>query len=75
MADQLVIEHPDWCPKCGGETTFGFGLAGGGAEDEDGNTVPGVYFMCLEDDCDWMGPEPQKTICFPHGIVSGPSGA
>ncbi len=35
MAEQLAIEHPDRCPKCGGETTFGFGLAGGGVEDED----------------------------------------
>lgn len=68
-----IEEFDDACPKCGGETTFGFGLAGGGMPDEEGQTVPGVYFMCL--DCDWMGPEPQKTICFPHGIVHEKTGA
>jgi len=57
----------DHCPECGGETTFGFGLAGGGVEDEAGQTVPGVYFMCL--DCDWMSCRPKQTICFPHGLV------
>lgn len=31
------------CPKCGGQITFGFGLAGGGY---------GVYWLCL--DCDWF---------------------
>jgi hypothetical protein len=70
MAD---VEDVDRCPKCGGETTFGFGLAGGGVKDDDGQTVPGAYFMCLE--CDWMGPEPQKTICFPHGIVAKKTGS
>lgn len=61
----MPIEN-DQCPKCGGEITFGFGLAGGGVK-ENGETVPGVYFMCF--DCDWMSPESQETICFPHGIV------
>ena len=71
-SERLIPEDPDRCPKCGGETTFSYGLAGGGVEDEEGNTVPGVYFLCLEEGCDWMGPQAQKTICFPHG--SGPSG-
>ena len=62
----MKVEEPRSCPKCGGEVTFGFGLAAGGVVSEDG-TVPGVYWMCL--DCEWMGPEPQKTICFPHGLV------
>lgn len=31
------------CPECGGETTFGFGLAFGGE--------PGGYHICM--DCDW----------------------
>jgi hypothetical protein len=65
----MTIEDADRCPKCGGETTFGFGLAGGGQKDEEGQTVPGVYFMCLGENCDWVGPEPQETICFPHGLV------
>lgn len=51
------------CPDCGGETTFGFGLAGGG--DAEGN--PGIYWLCL--DCDWQEPKPRKTVCFPHGLV------
>lgn len=25
-----MTEHGDLCPKCGGETEMGFGLAGGG---------------------------------------------
>jgi len=62
-----MIEDPKNCPKCNGEITFGFGLAGGGTKNDDGETVPGAYWMCL--DCDWMGPEPQETICFPHGLV------
>ena len=33
------------CPKCGGEITFGFGLAGGGY---------GPYWLCLTDDCDFF---------------------
>jgi hypothetical protein len=67
----VKVEDVDRCPKCNGETTFGFGLAGGGAKDpEDGGTVPGVYSICLE--CDWMGPTAQETICFPHGLVGEP---
>lgn len=59
---------PDQCPECGGEVTFGFGLAGGGAPDEAGEkTVPGHYFMCL--DCDWMSSRPKETLCFPFGLV------
>jgi len=34
------------CPKCGGEITFGFGLAGGGY---------GPYWLCLV--CDWFHKE------------------
>lgn len=33
------------CPKCGTETTFGFGLAGGGY---------GSYVMCQNDACDFF---------------------
>ena len=55
------------CPRCRGEITCGFGLAGGGVENEDGQNVPGVYYMCL--DCDWMTPEAKKTVCVPHGLV------
>ncbi len=55
------------CPSCSGETTFGFGLAGGGALDEAGQVVPGGYTLCL--DCDWQDPKPTETICFPNGIV------
>ncbi len=69
----MKIEEPRSCPKCGGEITFGFGLAGGGVQSEDGSTVPGAYWMCL--DCDWMGPTAQKTICFPHGLVREQTGA
>ncbi|HKO84466.1 MAG TPA: hypothetical protein VJ140_07850 [Actinomycetota bacterium] len=41
------------CPKCGGETQQGYGLAGGGC---------GVYTFCLTDGCDYFdktqdGPE------------------
>jgi hypothetical protein len=57
----------DRCPKCGSETIFGFGLACGGTHDENGDTVPGEYTLCTE--CDWSDPMPDKTICFPHGIV------
>jgi hypothetical protein len=63
-------EDPKSCPQCGGEITFGFGLAGGGVDHGEG-TEPGVYWLCL--DCDWMGPGPQETICFPHGLVNEPS--
>jgi len=73
MSEPLKIDSPDTCPKCNGETTFGYGLAGGGTLDEHGDVVPGAYVMCL--DCDWMGPMPQKTICFPQGLVREPSGA
>ena len=47
------------CPRCGGETTFGYGLAFG--EDCAG------YSLCL--DCDWFDKkgstlnEPGKIIC------------
>lgn len=53
----------DVCPKCDGETTFGFGLAGGVAEDDN----PRGYTLCLE--CDWQDPKPTHTVCFPHGVV------
>lgn len=33
------------CPKCGGETEFGYGLAGGGC---------GVYEFCLTEGCDYF---------------------
>lgn len=68
----MKVERPETCPTCDGEITFGFGLAAGGVQSEDG-TVPGAYWMCLE--CDWMGPSPQKTICFPDGLVRGQTGA
>ncbi len=58
-----MADDPECCPDCGGEITFGFGLAGG--VDADGN--PAVYWLCLE--CDWMSSRPKETICFPHGIV------
>lgn len=38
------LEGLERCPKCGEETTFGFGLAFGGY---------GPYVMCMEEDCDW----------------------
>jgi hypothetical protein len=62
----LVIEDVQHCPQCHGEITFGYGLAGGGQEGEQGKE-PGVYWMCL--DCEWMGPTAQETVCFPHGLV------
>lgn len=68
----IKVEHPQECPACGGEITFGFGLAGGGVDSEQG-TVPGAYFMCL--DCGWMGRTGHETICFPHGLVEEKSGA
>jgi len=49
-------KHGDPCPECGGEVTFGYGLAGGGD--------PGGYEMCLE--CDWfLKPEGGEPSCFP----------
>lgn len=62
----MKAEFPTSCPKCSGEITFSYGLAGGGPE-------PAVYWLCL--DCDWMGPQPDKTVCFPHGLVKEPTGA
>lgn len=38
------------CPQCGGELTFGFGLAGGGC---------GAYVLCL--DCDFFE-KPLPTV-------------
>ena len=61
---ELQVEKPENCPKCAGEITFMYGLGGGGM---------GVYWVCL--DCDWQGPQPEETVCFPHGLVEKPSGA
>lgn len=36
---------PETCPKCGTETQFGFGLAGGGY---------GPYVACMNDACDFF---------------------
>jgi hypothetical protein len=69
----MEIEKIETCPSCGGTIAFGFGLAGGGVQDEAGDVVPGGYWMCL--DCEWMGPKPQETICFPHGMVGQKTGA
>jgi hypothetical protein len=33
------------CPQCGSETTFGYGLMGGGC---------GAYQLCLNDKCEWF---------------------
>jgi hypothetical protein len=59
----IAVRAPDdRCPKCGGELTFGFGMAFGG--DQSG------YEMCL--DCDWYEKPgvtpPGETTCFPYGI-------
>jgi hypothetical protein len=35
----------DVCPLCGGQTTFGYGLMGGGM---------GPYVFCTEGDCDYF---------------------
>lgn len=45
------------CPKCGGEMTFGYGLAGGGI---------GGYVMCLEDSCDYFKKEQDKDAQAPE---------
>lgn len=45
MSDEAPpVELPTVCPKCGSQTIFGFGLAGGGM---------GPYVMC-EGDCDFF---------------------
>lgn len=54
------------CPECGGEVTFGYGLAGGGGGGTGEDQGPAGYRMCL--DCDWLDPRPQTTVCFPHGL-------
>lgn len=38
-------EEFDRCPKCGGETRNGYGMAGGGC---------GVYTYCLAEGCDYF---------------------
>ena len=42
----------DGCPKCGGQLTFGYGLAGGGI---------GSYWMCL--DCDFFEKKQDTESC------------
>ncbi len=44
-SEPLPPGDDDKCPLCGGETSFGYGLAGGGM---------GAYFFCLSDACDWF---------------------
>lgn len=48
MIGGLAVAFTDACPKCGGETTFGYGLMGGGM---------GAYVVCLTDDCDFFEKE------------------
>lgn len=59
MTVEVVERKPeDPCPECGGEVTFGFGMAGGGEQ--------GGYEMCL--DCDWFSkPKGGAMNCFPLG--------
>ncbi len=45
---------PEVCPKCGSETIFGFGMAGGGY---------GSYVMCdgeKDDGCDFFAKQQSK---------------
>jgi hypothetical protein len=58
------------CPHCGGETTFGYGLAFGGV---------GGYLLCL--DCDWFEKEVTEPGACLHGLhdteptkAEGPTG-
>jgi hypothetical protein len=64
------VSNKSPCPKCKGEITSMFGLAGGGNVGEDGKINPGVYWICL--DCDWMESRSDETLCFPFGLVEDP---
>lgn len=41
------------CPKCGGDLTFGYGLAAG---------PMGGYVLCMEDGCDYEKTYPDKSV-------------
>jgi hypothetical protein len=55
----------DKCPKCGSETTFGYGLAGGGM---------GVYWLCLNDDCDYFHKEQDPPEDDDPGVLPSETG-